>query len=300
MCKLLHYTWSLKAMILLLYASWNDFNSLLTDMQIQHAEYYMQDLVDSVYCHEGGDFTIYYECEEPLSGTKSPPKVVPICADAYANSPLFWIGRVMIIIGSIYAVLVFLYGFIKSPKFGTLDYYAYMVMMKRMKFFKRFVKIMYVLIVLQVLLWFCVFFLLMLYDGQVLTGIIQAVAATIIISGIAVSELRTTNEINFKYEMPETDQKYIYLKSTCCCCCTLVTAEQMFERLEEAVSYCSITDNNRLLKEILREDTDDECERVMNYYRTIYQQKPDSEGKEKVIKSHTVEMIKNAATVIQS
>eukprot|EP01084_Bolivina_argentea_P043120 79464_1 len=267
MCKLLHYTWSLKAMILLLYASWNDFNSLLTDMQIENAEHHMDDLANDVHCYSGGDFYVDYQCFEGFSGIMGPPKIVPLCPHSYENSPLTWIARVMIIIGSIYAVLVFLYGFIKSPKFGTLDYYAYMVMMKRMKFFKRFVKIMYVLLGLQVLLWIGGFFMVYTQDGGlILKGIIQNVFATIVISGIAVSELRTTNEINFKYEMPETDEKHIFLKSTCCCGCTLVTAEQMFERLEEAVSYCSITNDNRLLKEILREDTDDECERVMNYY----------------------------------
>ena len=44
----------------------------------------------------------------------------------------------------------------------------------------------------------------------------------------------------------------------------------MFERLEEAVSVYSITGDNTLLKEILEDPDDDECEKVMKYYRFVY------------------------------
>eukprot|EP01084_Bolivina_argentea_P240801 404420_1 len=145
-------------------------------------------------------------------------------------------------------------------------------MTKRMKYFRYYVRGMYGMIGLMVVMYFIGFLNHYGQTGAVESSFIGTVFSTIVISRIAVSQLRTTNEIHFTYDIPQNNEHDFtkpILLTTPKKCCGVITAEDMFERLEEAVSVYSITNNDYLLKEILTEPNDDEITRLMNYYRYI-------------------------------
>ena len=118
-------------------------------------------------------------------------------------------------------------------------------------------------------------FIVLAVTGIFLTSFLGSVFSAMLLSGIAAAELRTTNEIHFKYEMPddqdaEFSQPIYLVCNKKFCGMTLITAEDMFETLEEAVSVYSITGDTASLKKILVNNDDKECQRVIKYYQFIY------------------------------
>jgi len=213
-----------------------------------------------------------WDCAEGFDGEKEEAKVWMICDDTDQGKVIVYSGYLLVGLSSIYAICILLYVFCRAPKYGTVDYYAYLVMVKRAKYFKRFIRFMYVIIALILILFLLLLIWYYIVSENFLPEVIGQIVSTLILSGLSVAELRRTNEINFKYDIPDNkDQDFskpIYLSPKCCCNC--VTAEDFFEQLEEAVLVYSVTGNSKLLKLCLKEDTDEECERVMNYYKHIF------------------------------
>eukprot|EP01084_Bolivina_argentea_P304894 526653_1 len=257
--KVFHFGYSFKPMLLLFYALYSDVSGLLDDMVVSGAG----DLTESI----------------PLDGAcdVGEPQILALCRDSFSAHPLYLSALFIIVCASVYGFIVFVYSLCKSPTYHTLSYYAFLVMTKRQRYFRIFLKTMYGVLVLLLLMYIIGIIVLLFRMGTFSTDFVSSVFSTLFISGIAVSELRTTNEIHFEYEivdMKEKDSAFVkpiyLLPLPCCCGCSLETAEDMFERLEEAVSVYAVTKQSYLLKEILLDPTEEEIERVMQYYSYIY------------------------------
>ena len=194
-----------------------------------------------------------------------PAEVWIICFKSFEENPLHYVGIGVIILSMVYGFIVFVYTLAYSPQYGTLDYYAYMVMTKRARYFKLYVKIMYIFIVLLILVCFAGFFLLWWLTTVILPSFMFAALSTVILSGIAVSELRKTNEMHFRYEMSQ-DMKPIYLNTS-----LFNTADDIFGQLEEALNVYMIGQNDKYLRRLLK--SQDDVGSVLQYYRYIYQNK---------------------------
>eukprot|EP01083_Nonionella_stella_P155311 501610_1 len=258
--KVFHFGYSFKPMLLLFYALYSDVSGLLDDMVVSGAG----DLTESIPLDDGA-------CDV------GEPQILALCRDSFSAHPLYLSALFIIVCASVYGFIVFVYSLCKSPTYHTLSYYAFLVMTKRQRYFRIFLKTMYGVLVLLLLMYIIGIIVLLFRMGTFSTDFVSSVFSTLFISGIAVSELRTTNEIHFEYEivdMKEKDSAFVkpiyLLPLPCCCGCSLETAEDMFERLEEAVSVYAVTKQSYLLKEILLDPTEEEIERVMQYYSYIY------------------------------
>lgn len=279
-CKLFHFLWSFKPMILLFYALYSSINDCLDKLVYGNAKAtednrYGCDSWDSYWDQPWCNPNILadqWDCSSGTDGEINRAKIWVICSETDQGDIVKIVGYILVALSSFYALCVLLYAFIKAPKFRTLEYYAHIVMIKRAKYFKVFLRFMYVIIILVMLLFLVLLFWYYAVSDYFLPEVIGSIFSTLILSGLSVSELRKTNEINFKYEIPDENDKDfskpIYLSSRCCSC---ITAEDFFERLEEAVLVYSVTGNNTLLKSCLKEDTDEECKRVLAYYTHIFE-----------------------------
>ena len=246
--KFFHFLWSFKPVILLYYSLFREYASLLDAMAIEVAiqesyecDWHCIDLDQGIWGDQNSCSWYGYSATDACYPLGTPSTTISVCFEEFKRNGIAITVWVILSISSLYGLIIFVKLFLKSPTYKTLGYYAFLHQSKKSKDFKYYVRFMFGVILLQIFLLFFGMVYIKITTGFLLTQVIATAFACMIISGFAVAELRTTNEIHFKYDIPDDD---IILSPPRC---GLITADDMFERLEEAVTVYVMTRKIKLL-----------------------------------------------------
>lgn len=263
--KCIHYTISFKSLLLLFLTMYCDMEDLLENLTMRDAEkrvnpdIHIQNYPDPDTC----DF----------KGTQ----MILCTGDLGYRSPFYWMLFGLTVFSACYGVCVFMYSLCSAPKYGSIKYYAHSVMTRRQKYFRCFMRSLYVTIIAQ---FFIYVGLVIFWDLRIKSideseldhwqeipwRFVRNLVATILVCEFAVGALDSTNEININYnpKYQKTSNPIMLSPPS-----IFVNDQDVFEILEEAVMIYALNGNDHFLKKILKHPTQNNIERVTEYYNTV-------------------------------
>ena len=109
------------SMILLFYSLFSDFTGLVKNMAIDTAQ---------AQWDADPDESDRYTCQDGQYGVNDNANVLIVCWDSYSQHPVTYVGLIIISLSAFYGFCVLMYAYFNSPQYGSIEYYAYMVMTK--------------------------------------------------------------------------------------------------------------------------------------------------------------------------
>merc|ERR1719410_2599509 len=146
---MLHIAWSFKALLIFYYSLYNTISDLVLEILLTEAKGYAKEWrqTESTDCFENPQ-VIIADPENYLSCTAGEGEMLRMCPLVGTGTAVVTALRALIIASLVYAICILAFILYKSPSFGTLQYYVYVVMSKKQRFFRIFVIVNYILLAL--------------------------------------------------------------------------------------------------------------------------------------------------------